>query len=66
MAARGGAMLHVQLQSYNWAPISNEFNQLRSKIELGQGRLRAVSQGYSYSYTKIELVSNFQWNSLSW
>ena len=33
---------------------------------LGLGWLRAVEQGYSYSYNKIGLVRNFQKNLMSW
>ena len=35
---------------------------MTSKIELGLGWLRVVAQGYNYSCSKMELVSNFQNN----
>ena len=34
-------------------------------MELGLGCLRAVAQGYNYSYNKIELGGNFQMNLTS-
>ena len=40
--------------------------ELRPKIGLGLGWLRAVAQCYNYSYNKIELVSNFESNLMSW
>ena len=33
---------------------------------LGLGWLRAVAQGYNYSYNKIELGNNFQKILMSW
>ena len=35
------------------------------KLELGLGRLRAMAQGYKYSYINIEVVINFQKNLTS-
>ena len=40
--------------------------ELENKNGLGLGWLRAVVQGYNYSYNKIELGSNFQKHSKSW
>ena len=50
-------------QDYNYSYIKfelwniclKEFNELGCKIELGFGWLRAVAQGYNYSYNKINL-----------
>ena len=33
---------------------------------MGLGRLRAVAQGYSYSYNNIKLRCTFQNNLMSW
>ena len=67
MAARGGAMLQLQLQ-YNLIRelLSNEFKSFGNQIKLGLGWLRAVAQGYKYSYNKIKLANNFQRNLMSW
>ena len=67
MAARGGARLQLQLLDYGvWLKFSKEFIVLGDKMELGFGWLRAVAQGYIYSYNKNELMSSFQKNLMSW
>ena len=54
MAARGGGRLHLQLRKKKIGDsFSKEFIDLGSNIELGLGWLRAVAQGYSYSYNKL-------------
>ena len=61
MAARVGASLQLQLYEHRVGKyFSKEFNELRSKLGLGLGWLRAVAHGYSYSHNEIDLVSNFQ------
>ena len=42
-----------------------EFLEFMNKLELGLGWLRAVAQGYNYSYNNIQLGSNFQMNLTS-
>ena len=42
--------------------MSKGLNELGNTIGLGLGWLRAVAQGYDYSYTKIELGNSFQNN----
>ena len=39
-----------------------KFKELRNKMGLGLGWLRAVAQGYNYNYNKMELWNNFQNN----
>ena len=39
---------------------------MASKLGLGLGWLRAATQGYNYSYSKIDSGSNFQNNLRSW
>ena len=60
MAARGGAMLQLQLQ-YNYIEdlVAKEFNEFVSKIRLGLGWLRAVAQGCNYSCNTVQLWSIF-------
>ena len=36
--------------------------ELKTKNELGSGRLRVMAQGYNYSYNEKELGSNSQMN----
>ena len=63
MDALGGARLQLQLQyDLIGEQFSNECYELVSNIGLGLGWLRAVAQGYNYSYNKITLWNNFQNN----
>ena len=45
--------------------MSKAFKEFLNKMQLGRGWLRAVAQGYNYSYNKIESGSNFQQNLTS-
>ena len=60
MAARGGAMLQLQLRSNSIGEqLSKEFKSLG--IQLGWGLDGCSrSRGYNYMYNKIELGINFQ------
>ena len=60
--AQGYSYSNMELVSY----FQKSFEELESTIELGLGWLRAAAPGYSYSCSKIDSVSNFSKNLMSW
>ena len=62
MAAHGGAKLQLQFNEIELGSNFQRNNEFDIKTELGLGWLRAVAQVYNYSYNKIKLGSNVQWN----